>query len=78
MLTIWVIYYGASNHPPGKWVVRAQDAGVSAMESPDGIRRHAVFFECDSLEEARAKVPEGLQRMSRWTQDDLAIVETWF
>jgi hypothetical protein len=37
-----------------------------------------VFFECDSLEEARSKVPEGLQRMSRWTQDDPAIVETWF
>jgi hypothetical protein len=78
VLTVWVIYYGAKNHPPGKWVVRAQDAGVSELESPDRIRRHQVFFECDSLEEARSKVPEGLQRMSRWTQDDPAIVETWF
>lgn len=79
MLTFWVIYYGASNHPPGKWVVRAQDAGgVSPLESPDGIRRHQVFFECDSLEEARAKVPEGLYRMDRHPGDDPVIVETWF
>lgn len=78
MLTFWVIYYGASNHPPGKWVVRAQDAGVSPLESPDGIRRHQVFFECDSLEEARAKVPEGLYRMPRVAEDDPVIVEMWF
>ncbi len=77
-LTIWVIYYGASNHPPGKWVVRAQDVGgVSPLESPDRIRRHRMFFECDSLEEARAKVPIGLYRMPRDPSDDPVIVETW-
>lgn len=76
-LTIWVIYYGATNHPPGKWVVRAQDAGVSPLECPDRIRRHELFFECDSLEEARAKVPEGLYRMPRQPGDDPVIVECW-
>ena len=77
-LTIWVIYYGAKNHPPGKWVVRAQDAGVSPLEAPDGIRRHQVFHECDSLLEARAKIPEGLYRSPRDPNDDPVIVETWF
>lgn len=78
MITLWVIYHGASNHPPGKWVVRAQDAGVSPVESPDRIRRHEVFHECDSLVEARAKVPPGLHRMGRHPSDDPVIVETWF
>lgn len=38
MLTVWVIYYGAKNHPPGKWVVRAQDAGVSEFKLCQWIR----------------------------------------
>ncbi len=71
-LTFWVIYYGASNHPPGKWVVRAQDA------MREGVRPHELFFECDSLEEARAKVPKGLYRLPRFAEDDPVIVECWF
>lgn len=85
VLTIWVIYYGAKNHPPGKWVVRAQDVTGDtsvlirrASEVEPGVRPHETFFECDSLEEARAKVPEGLYRMERHPQDDPVIVETWF
>lgn len=78
LLTFWVIYFGAKNHPPGKWVLRAQDAGVSEVVSPDRIRRHETFFECDSLEEARAKVPPGLYRMPRHPSDDPVIVESWF
>lgn len=77
VLTIWVIYYGASNHPPGKWVVRAQDVSRPASLNPDGVRPHEVFFECDSLLEARAKVPPGLYRMDRQPGDDPVIVETW-
>jgi hypothetical protein len=83
-LTIWVIYYGASNHPPGKWVVRAQDvmpAGGRIISehsrAEPGIRPHELFFECDSLEEARTKVPEGLYRMPRQFGDDPVIVECW-
>lgn len=85
LLTIWVIYYGAKNHPPGKWVVRAQDVtgGTSVLirragEVEDGIRPHETFFECGSLEEARGKVPVGTWRMPRHPQDDPVIVETWF
>ena len=84
MLTIWVIYYGAKNHPPGKWVVRAQDTQAaleSALARPGetepGIRPHETFYECDSLEEARAKVPIGLYRMGRQPGDDPVIVECW-
>jgi hypothetical protein len=85
VLTLWVIYYGASNHPPGKWVVRAQDAqaplagGVlRAGETEHGIRPHATFYECDSLAEARAKIPIGLVRMPHHEGlEDPVIVETW-
>lgn len=71
-LTIWVIYFGARNHPKGKWVVRPQDA------MNDGtVRPHEVFFECDSLLEARAKVPVGLMHWERYPGDDPTIVETW-
>lgn len=71
-LTVWVIYYGASNHPPGKWVVRAQDV------EGGGVRIRESFVECDSLDEARATVPRGLYRMDRYPGDDPVIVETWF
>lgn len=77
VLTIWVIYYGASNHPPGKWVTRAQDATRPGVLVPDGVRPHEVFFECNSLLEARAKVPPGLYRMDRHPSDDPTIVESW-
>lgn len=72
LLTVWVIYYGASNHPPGKWVLRPQDA------MRDGtIRPHEVFHECNSLAEARAMVPEGCVCLQRMPEDDPVIVETW-
>jgi hypothetical protein len=41
------------------------------------VRPHELFFECNSLEEARAKVPEGLYRMPRQLGDDPVIVECW-
>jgi hypothetical protein len=73
VLTLWVIYFGASNHPPGKWVVRAQDV-VPGMSEP---RAHEIFHECGSLLEARCKVPDGLYRMDRDPRDDETIVEVW-
>ena len=72
ILTVWVIYYGASNHPPGTWVVRAQD-----VLTDNTIRPHEVFFECDSLDQARGKVPAGLIRYDRRAADDPVIVESW-
>jgi hypothetical protein len=70
-LTVWVIYYGASNHPRGVWVVRPQDV-VGGR-----IRPHEVFHECRTLIEARAKIPPGLYRMPRDPSDDPVIVESW-
>jgi hypothetical protein len=71
VLTIWVVYYGARNHPPGKWVVRPQSV------ERGNIRPHAIFHECNSLLEARAKVPLGLVCMGRDPSDDPTIVEAW-
>lgn len=74
VMTIWVIYYGARNHPPGLWVVRAQDVIAGQLEP----RPHEVFFECRSLAAARASVPPYLHRMDRYPGDHPTIVETWF
>jgi hypothetical protein len=74
VLTFWVIYYGARNHPPGVWVVRAQDVVRGSMEP----RPHAVFIECSSLAAARAAVPRGLTCIVRSPDDDPVIVESWF
>lgn len=73
ILTVWVIYFGASNHPPGKWVLRAQD-----VMRDGAVRPHEIFHECNSLVEARAKVPHGLVPLERMPADDPVIVETWF
>lgn len=76
-LTIWVIYFGATNHPAGKWVVRAHDV----IRPEDGklaeIRPRQGYLACDSLEEARAKVPPGRVRMLPGRNDDPVIVESW-
>ena len=70
-LTQWVIYFGATNHPPGTWVVRAWDI------LPGKLVPHALMHECRSLFEARCKVPEGLFRLNRQPDDDPCIVEVW-
>lgn len=70
-LTIWVIYYGATNHPPDKWIVRAQTATAGR------VLVHDVAAECDTLDEARSAVPGGLYRMDRMPGDDTTIVEIW-
>lgn len=70
-ITFWVIYHGARNHPPGVWVVRAQDV-------IDGVvRPRETFVQCGSLEEARRHVPPGCVPFERDPSDDPVIVESW-
>jgi hypothetical protein len=70
VLTIWTIYHNPADHP-GKYVVRAYDCTASGSHArPDG----AV---CDTLEQARTRVPCGLYWMNRNPVDDRTIVETW-
>ena len=71
--SLWfaVIY----RHPldyPGKYVVRGQVArpgGVVADPEPVGV--------VDTLEEARALIPEGLVCLARSPEDQPQIVESW-
>jgi hypothetical protein len=71
MLTIYVIYRNPSDYP-GKWVLRAQDAGAGRTVTP-----HQDCFVCDTLEQARECVPPGLVHMPRHPDDDPVIYETW-
>lgn len=73
VLTVWVVYYGARNHPPGTWVLRGQDVVRGALEP----RPHEIFHECSSLEHARALVPPGLVRFPHQPSEDPTIVESW-
>lgn len=72
VFTVWVVYYDPLDFP-GKFVVRQQHAlpnGAVAYDFKPCVR--------DTLEEARACIPEGLFWMPRAEQDVRAIVETWF
>lgn len=73
MMTHWVIYYGASNHPPGKWVVRAWDI----YGKPARLVARTECTEHESLGAARAAIPQGLYLVPRQEADDPAIAEVW-
>lgn len=68
----WVIYHGASNHPPGAWVVRGHD-----IMSDNTARPHAAAWERPTLEAARSVIPIGCYNLGRWPGDDPVIVEVW-
>lgn len=71
LLIIHVIF----DHPtdyPNHWVVASQAI------TPGGLIRNGTFaILCESLEEARDQIPEGLYRMARFEWDDPKIFETW-
>jgi hypothetical protein len=67
---MWTIYDNPKDYP-GKFVARWWVVKVP-VEATDDI------FVCDSLGEARSKIPEGLFAMPRLEEDDPCIVETWF
>lgn len=66
MFPIFTIYHSPSDFPD-KYVVRLFDG-------PLPTRFHSVK---NSLEEARATIPELFRRMDRQPNDVPAIVETW-
>jgi len=69
-LVIWTVYENPSDYP-GKFVVRAWEA-INGKPVP---REDCTVS--DTLDKARASVPEGLVRMDRGDDDDPCIVETW-
>lgn len=66
-LPIYVIYQSPSDYP-GKFVTRLWK-GPKPQQEPEVV--------ADTLEEARAAVPQGLYRMQRAQSDDPVIVESW-
>lgn len=67
----WTIYARPADFPDVPFVVRNWIITPGAMV-PGG----AVAF-CDSLEQARHVIPEGLTRFERNPDDDPVIVESW-
>jgi hypothetical protein len=69
-MIVWTIY----DHPrdsPDKFVVRAHRSGKGFTQPSDEATHH------NTLEEARAAIPEGLVWFDRQPEDDKAILETW-
>ena len=69
-LCFWVI----TDHPsdfPAHICMRRQYAGA------DGVIHDRIAGLYDSLDDARADVPDGLCCIGRWTEDDPVIVESW-
>lgn len=65
-LPVFTVFYNATDFP-GKYVVRLFDG-----KAP--LRLLAVK---DTLEEARATIPQGYARFDRHPEDDPVIVEVW-
>lgn len=70
-LAVLVIYHNPTDYP-GRYVVRRQVAtaiGIVADGDPLGV--------VDTLDAARALVPEGMYRLDRHPTDEPQIVESW-
>lgn len=67
----WTIYVHPADYP-GQFVVRRFACGAFGV-LPDKKPWHV----CDSLEEARASIPDGLTSFARADDDDPCILETW-
>lgn len=70
-LIFWVITHDTKDYGD-KFVVRRETAAVAQLF----IERACEV--CDTLDEARSKVPAGLTRMPHSLADDPVIVESWF
>ena len=66
MLSVWVVYNSPKEYP-GLYVARKWVNNVPTSE----------HISAESLDEIRKKIPQGLMRVPRTTQDDPVIVETW-
>lgn len=69
-LTLWVIYDHPVDHPES-FVVRPQEV-VAGQVVPGVAHRLA-----ETLEDARASLPDGLFCLGRMPDDDPVIVEVW-
>jgi hypothetical protein len=70
-LPIYTVYRNPSDYPD-KFVVRRWES--LPVPKPDAT----PLAVCDSLEQARAAVPEGLTLLDRAQADDPVIVGVWF
>lgn len=70
-LDLYVVYFNPKDFPD-KFVARKFIIDYSGRQTPGHIIATA-----NTIEEVRAKIPEGLYRQIRSENDDPCIVETW-
>lgn len=73
ILPMWTVYKNPSDYP-GKFVVRR---AASIATPPFALHDRKPLIVCDSLEQARAAIPEGAHNLSRMPGDDPNIYEVW-
>jgi hypothetical protein len=71
---LFVVYYRPLDYP-SHWVVRRQSVVWNGLGPR--IVNAPVASLCESLEEARNEIPEGMTHMIRESDDDPAIYEVW-
>lgn len=65
-LEIWVVYDNPTDFP-GLFIARKWVGETPTQE----------LLQAETLEQLRAKLPQGLVRLDRHSGDDAKIVETW-
>lgn len=78
LMSMWVVYFNPKDFP-GKYVVRRHAIAEVAGAFAPAVGSYATteHYPCDSLEDARAHVPDELIRLPRRVEDDPVIVEVW-
>jgi len=71
ILDMWVIYDRPSDYPD-KYVVRKW--AIMSKAAPLASVGQSVH---DTLDQAREAIPQGLFKLDRFIDDDLAIKEVW-
>lgn len=69
-LHIWTIYDHPTDFPSG-FIARLYTV------TAEGGKPTSACYTGDTLDEVRAKIPQGLYNMGRQPEDDSKIVESW-
>jgi hypothetical protein len=72
-LPIWTVYRPTTSDYAGRWFARVTDV----YNKPSRRLRRGTFHVAESLEALRAKLPCGLHRLPRDSNDDPVIEEVW-
>ncbi|MBL8048094.1 MAG: hypothetical protein JNJ45_05380 [Chthonomonas sp.] len=67
---IQYVVYNSPDDFPGRFVVRQWDVSANGLEPMES-------WDFETLDDARAHIPDGFVCINRHYSDELCIVETW-